>query len=116
MAKIFDNIDAGLLKKFKAYHLANQHVYKRFREAAMEMRGAGRKKYSQVTIINLIRWEYDRANPGDLFKINNDFIALYARLLIFHDESFADFFELRTMKASDRRDSAEEQYRRKNAK
>jgi hypothetical protein len=34
----------------------------------------------------------------DDFKINNDFIALYTRLLIWHHPVFDGFFEIRGMK------------------
>lgn len=109
---IFDNIDKNLLIKFKKYHLENPKVYEEFKSNAFEMRKTGKSKYSAWTIINKIRWDHDIKTTGDVFAINNDFIALYARLLIHHHPEFNVFFELRTMKESDRRDSAEEKYRK----
>lgn len=109
---IFDDIDKGLLARFKEYHLQNPTVYAEFKANALEMAKTGRKKYSAWTIVNKIRWDHDVKTTGDVFAINNDFIALYARLLIHHHPEFKDFFELRTMKASGRRNSAEERYRK----
>jgi hypothetical protein len=110
---IFREIDKDLLKKFKQYHLDNPHVYRKFKEYSSKMRASGVDRYSGWVIINVIRWEHDLATQGDVFKINNDFIALYVRLLIYHDRTFASFFEMRKMKESDRRSSGEERYRKK---
>lgn len=111
-AKIFDDIDTELLKKFKAYHLENPHVYDEFLSNALKMKSLGRRKYSAWTIVNKIRWDWDVQSSDRVFKINNDFIALYARLVIYHRPEFTNFFEMRKMKAFDRRQSSEEQYRR----
>lgn len=108
---MFQDIDKDLLAKFKAFHLDNPHVYKKFKEYAFKIKKTGRKKYSAVTLINVIRWEHDTETTGDVFKINNDFIALYARLLIHHYPEFDNFFELRKMKAFNRRKSTDERYR-----
>jgi hypothetical protein len=77
------------------------------------MRRTGRKKYSAWTIINKIRWDRDIRTDGDVFKINNDFIALYARKLIDEDSRFDGFFELRRMKPKNRKMSWVESDRRK---
>ena len=110
--EIFYSIDSGLLARFKKYHQENPHVYAQFKVYAAQMRQTGKKKYSAWTIINKIRWDEDLKTSDDVFRINNDFIALYARLLIFHDSSYEGFFELRTMKPFDRRESSEERYRK----
>lgn len=104
-------IDSKLVDKFIEFHLTNQAVFEKFKTLASLMRGRGRPKYSAWVIVNKIRWDYDIDGPGGLFKINNDFIALYSRLLIASDNSFSDFFELRSMKPNDRRSSDEERYR-----
>jgi hypothetical protein len=112
LGMIFDNIDKKLLEKFKRFHLENPGIYKEFRFKAYQIKATNRKKYSGWTIINSIRWDHDVSSTGDVFKINNDFIALYVRLLIYHDPSFSNFFELRTMKESNRLSSDNEKYRR----
>lgn len=93
------------------FHKANPFVYKKFRQYADKIRKSGHKKYSAWTIINVIRWEEDLSTVESSFLINNDFIAIYARLLIFHDPSFEKFFELRSMKPSRRQISKEEKNR-----
>lgn len=111
---IFQRIDPRLLGKFKEFHTDNPWVYKEFAALARKMKDQGRRgRYSAWVIVNVIRWHRDISTKGDVFKINNDYIALYARLLIFHDASFSGFFQLRTMKASGRKLSCEE-WERKN--
>ena len=111
---IFQNIDAGLLTKFEKYHKENPEVFIGFTRLAIKMKQTGRSKYSHVSIIEALRWTSD-LKGGKPFKINNDYKALYARLMIHHWPHFKDFFSLRKMKPEDRRDSQEEIYRSENA-
>lgn len=102
-SKIFGEADPKLVARFKDFHEKNGSVYFKFFDYANRALCRGFKKYSAVTIIHTIRWEEDlKSDSGEVFKINNDYIALYARLLIWHHPIFKDFFELREMK-SDRR-------------
>ena len=100
-ASIFDNIDPALLQKFKRYHHEHPEVFQEFKECAYKMREI-KASYSAWTIINVIRWNFD-IRKDEAFSINNDYIALYARLLIYHDADFTGFFELRKMKATGRK-------------
>lgn len=112
LSTVFADIDAGLVERFRVYHEAHPTVYVEFARRAFEMRDAGRTHYSQWTIVQAIRWHHD-LNSSEPFKINNDFIALYARLMIYDHPSFANFFELRAMKPEGRAMSQEELERRR---
>lgn len=112
LPEIFQNIDKRLLQKFSNYHRENPDVWFAFEAKCHEIYAHGRTKYSGWVIINAIRWEHDLTST-DAFKINNDFIALYVRLMIHHYPEFEDFFEMRQMKASGRKDSAEERRRKR---
>jgi hypothetical protein len=109
----FIGVDEKLVSKFWTFHNQNPHIFERFVDLAMEMKTrSGRAKYSAWTIINKIRWDEDLSSLGSVFTINNDFIALYARMaMATHPEQLEDFFELRRMKPDDRRESGEERYR-----
>jgi hypothetical protein len=96
--KIFAGIDPALLAKFKQYHLANPYVYELFKNYASKMKASGRSRYSAWAIINLIRWHHDIKTTAKDFKISNDFIALYARVLIYREPEFDGFFQLKPMK------------------
>lgn len=106
---LFGDADKGLLNKWKVFHAENPHVYRKFREYAIRIKNRGKDKYSAWTIVNVIRWESDLAETqGSPFLISNDFIALYARLLVYQHPEFEGFFDLKKMKSSRRHYSDEE--------
>jgi len=92
--ELFGHYPDRILTAFKTYHLENPQIYKRFRELSYKMRRTKRKRYGARTIIEVIRWETDLRGAGD-FKINNNYNALYARLLILKHPEFEGFFEIR---------------------
>ena len=103
--------DPDLVERFHGYYERNPDVYEEFAKLATDMKKTGRKKYGAWVLVQALRWHRDLQAVGDVFKINNDYIALYARLLVHDDPVFEGFFEMRRMKASDRRQSSEERYR-----
>lgn len=96
--KIFEGIDPELLAKFKVFHKNNPHVFQAFGKYAFEMKRSGRKKSSAWLIINRCRWDADIRTDGEPFKISNDYIGLYSRLMIYQFPEFIGFFTLKTMK------------------
>ena len=50
-------------------------------------------------IFEVIRWEYDLKTTGD-FKLNNNYTAWYARLVMERNPSLDGFFQLRKAKAA----------------
>lgn len=99
---IFSGINNKLLLDFADYHMKNPYVYNRFTELANELKLSGKKKYSAWAIIQRIRWDYDlrTEESGESFRINNNYTALYARLLIKSNPDFKGFFILKRMKES----------------
>jgi hypothetical protein len=95
---LFSQADPRLLLRFIQYHEENPQVYQTFKDYAQRIKATGRGQYSGWVICQVIRWERDVQTRGDVFKLNNDFIALYSRLLIAERPEFADFLELREMK------------------
>jgi hypothetical protein len=95
LKKLFDRYPQSTLDRFKKFHSENPHVYKKFKDLAFQMKNTGRSRYSAETIVNVIRWHEDLQSTGNVFKINDHFRSIYARLLIYHHPEFIDFFELR---------------------
>lgn len=93
--RLFGNVSPALLKSFKAFHGENKHIYEAFKQRAEQMRAAGRVKYSHWAIINVVRWGMDLTTTAEPYKISNDFITMFARLLVWQDPSFDGFFELK---------------------
>lgn len=106
--------DKKLIERFIEYHLGNEDVYVDFVERSFRALFSGRLRYSQWTIIQSIRWDRDMTIRGtEVFKINNDFIALYVRMAISDFPlKLQHFFELRKMKPVGRKMSREETRRR----
>lgn len=95
-------IARSLHDRFMEFHTANPVVYKLFARFAREARAAGLDRYSAKAIMERLRWEIRislRENNSS-YKINNDYVARYARMLAQDDPSFANFFEFRALKRS----------------
>lgn len=94
-----EGIDKSLLRRFQSFNEENKWIYYEFRKRSFEMVRSGKSRYGAWAIINSIRWEKDIATKGnETFKINNDFISLYARMLAYHHPQFLLFFNFRKMK------------------
>lgn len=94
--------DPKLVIKFLGFHEENPRVYEKFCVCAHRIKNK-RTRYSAWAIINVIRWETDLGSDTEPFKISNDYIALYARLLTYQDAKFEGFFLLKEMKKNNRR-------------
>lgn len=93
--ELFSRYDKNQLDRFKKFHSENPHVYTKFKSLVSDMKASGRKKYSARTIFEVMRWSYDLKTKSDDFKISNDFIPIYVRLLVYHKPELRDFFSLK---------------------
>jgi hypothetical protein len=84
--------------KFEIYHQDNPHVYELFKKYARMARDRGFNKFSAKAIFERLRWHYMIETSGDVFKLNNNYTAHYARMLMDDDEAFDGFFETRERK------------------
>ena len=92
-------------EKFIIFHKANPDVYLLFERFTNEAIDAGVTKFGARLIYERIRWEtlvatkgagYSIASGKD-FKLNDNFIAWYARLFIAKNRKHVGVFELRTV-------------------
>lgn len=107
---LFGDCDRSLLDRFRKFDLENPDVYSKFVGLSTTMAKKGRTAYSAWAIINKIRWDHDIETEGDVFKISNDFIGLYARKLILNQPAMLVFFDIKPMKR-ERSTSAERKAR-----
>ncbi len=106
-------IRKGLITQFNApaitadlflkYHGLRPKIWKLFEKFALEVWKTGRRRYGAQTIAHRIRWHEEIENIESLsedFKLNNKFIAYYARtFLIKYPEAMkVEFFETRELK------------------
>lgn len=92
---LFDDYPPHVIDGFKKFHLANPEVFREFKRLAFQMKTTGRESYGAQSIVEVLRWHRNIETTGDEFKINNNFVALYARLMIHYHPEFRGFFELR---------------------
>lgn len=89
----------SLQDKFLRYHLENPQIYSYFKRYAKQAKEAGFEKYSAKAIFERIRWYITvERKKSDGFKVNNNYTAFYARMLMNKEPEFEGFFELREQK------------------
>lgn len=90
-----------IAERFTAFHEANPHVAALLAEMALALKAQGRTRYGIKALIEALRFQYNVQTTGDEeFKLNNDFTAHYARLLMREYPALAGFFETREIRAS----------------
>lgn len=99
--EIFKGLNQELVRDFFQFHDQNPDVLVLFRRFTKEMHNTGRSRYSSKAIMERIRWHYDIAVRGSDFKINNNYTAMYPRLLVMEDTNWMSFFSLRKFMPED---------------
>lgn len=92
------NPELRLQKAFDQYHAENPHVYELFRGFALQVIGAGYKKFGAASIFERARWEMNMKTAGDSFKLNNNYRAFYSRMFMVEFPQHDGFFETREQK------------------
>lgn len=87
--------EATLFEKFVLWHRMNPQVYFALRRMALNMRAKGIRRYGLQALVEVLRFDYTMQTNGDEFKINNSYVAFYARLLMERNAQLAGFFEIR---------------------
>lgn len=96
---IAEGADVNLVSKFLSYHDKHPKIYEAFKKFSFEAKEAGLEKFSCWFIANRIRWFYQVENREDrVYKITNDYIACYARQLMFDFPELDGFFTTKKMK------------------
>ena len=85
--------------KFEEYHKNNPEVYERLVELALGLLNRGHKRYGIAGLFEVLRWESAMETVGDHFKLNNNYRAFYARLIMDNEPRLHGFFETRRQTA-----------------
>lgn len=83
---------------FERFHRDNPQVFTRLREMAMAWQAAGHKRCGLKMLFEVLRWEHGLRTTGEPFRLNNNYTAHYARLLMRHECDLEGFFETRGAK------------------
>ena len=89
---------------FHAFHQQHPEVYRLFARFVAELLERGFTNYSADAVIHRVRWHTQvEARDGEGFKINDHFVAFYARLWMREHPEHEGFFRIREQ-TSRRRD------------
>lgn len=91
--------DATISERFKAFHRANLHVAASLEAIARHWFDYNTKG-SMKAFVEQLRWQSGTVTDGVEYKINNDFTALYARLLIDRNPSWATRLQVRERRSA----------------
>lgn len=94
-----------LEERFERFHAANPHVYGTLKAMALSLRNSGQRRWGIAALYEILRFQSAFRTNGDGFKLNNDYRALYARLLMKQEPELEGFFETRR-----RRNASEEEW------
>ena len=92
---------------FLTYHAENPKIYALFKRFTFEVIDLGHDHYSADAIMHRVRWETavtaqpqpgQRVDPDEPFKINNNYVAHYARMFMSEFPRYDGFFRTRGTK------------------
>jgi hypothetical protein len=84
--------------EFLVFHEANPHVYEALKQIAHQVKAAGKPRYGMKALFERLRWISTFETEGDPYKLNNNYTAFYARMLM-EDPDFKGFFAVRNAEA-----------------
>ncbi len=91
---------ATIEERFHSFHQLNPHVYLAITSLARELKRQGWAKAGMKQIFEQLRWKFAVATRGDRWRLNNDFTAPYARLVMKQERDLDGFFETREAKGT----------------
>ena len=81
--------------QFEAFHKLNPHVYRSVVAIALDLQKRGFRKGGMKMIFERLRWLYAIQTVGEDYKLNNNYTAYYARLVMETVPDLVGFFEVR---------------------
>lgn len=94
-----DGMSDRIAIKFSEFHNSHPWVYRRLKELALDLKSSGVRYYGISGLYETLRYEASlRSRDEDGFKLNNNFAALYARMLVQDEPSLKEFFRFRMRK------------------
>lgn len=91
--------DQSIEARFLRFHESNPEVYEALVRMARRIKASGQNSYSISGIYEVARFDRFVSTTGKPFKLNNDFRARYARLIMRQEPDLAEFFALRELRS-----------------
>lgn len=91
----------GIQSQFADFHAANPDVYDRLVQMTEQLVARGRTKVGMKMLFEVLRWEHllRTTDPNSDFKLNNNYTAHYARLIMQQEAHLSDVFEVRGLRS-----------------
>lgn len=95
-------MNPSISERFEEFHKTNPAVYSTLVYLAKQWnRHTGGRKLGIKTLFERARWELELETSDPSFKLNNNYTAFYARLIMLNEPDLAGMFELRTSEADE---------------
>lgn len=90
--------DGRIATAFWQFHHANPHVYTRLTHLARNLHQQGRQRVGMKMLFEVLRWHHlSTTGDADGFRLNNNYHAYYARLIMAREPDLDGVFELRRL-------------------
>ena len=86
----------SIQSNFERFHEENPHVYERLTTLALNLRRKGYGSYGMKGLFEVMRWMTAMKTTGSKFKLNNNYTAHYARMIMDNNPELKGFFNIRT--------------------
>ena len=97
--------DDKIANEFRRFHRMNPSVYDELVAISRQLKSRGRLHYGIGALFEVIRFHRALKTTDHEFKLNNNYRALYARLIMEQEKDLRDFFETRVRKACARHEA-----------
>jgi hypothetical protein len=88
--------ESTIQERSEAFDRANPAVYRELRRLAFILLDRGHKRFGVKMLAEQLRWQwYERTTDISGYKLNNTYVAFYARKLMACEPELAGVFELR---------------------
>lgn len=84
-------------EQFEKYDKENPQIYKEFEKTTRTLIGVGKKNYSAMAIMQIIRW-HSEVEGNDSYKVNHNYFPLYARKFMDLNPEHKGFFRTKKLK------------------
>ncbi|MET9729312.1 hypothetical protein ABZZ79_01210 [Streptomyces sp. NPDC006458] len=87
--------------RFRQFHNDNPHVLKEMERLAKQWFESGKSSLGVQLLFEVMRWDRSiKTKSSDEFKVNNDFAAHYARMMIARNPNWAGRIRMRALRSA----------------
>lgn len=93
-------IASEIERRFAAFHAAHPEVYGEIVKLCHTAKAAGRKKIGIGALWEVMRWNFWlRKDDHEEFRLNNNYRASYARMVMDREPDLAGIFDVRELRS-----------------